>query len=114
MPCAGVARLLVALLPVASALITSSRPLLQTPSMALRRTVGSCCCGTEPDTSLPLLPKSGGPQPDTGTRSRLPAMVEAGPDDGEEGGQPTPVGLRTTLAVLILLATADRPVARAS
>ena len=117
-----VGRLLLALLPVASALLTPSRPLLRTPTMALRRTVGTCCCGGA-DTdespasseesqhfSQPLLPKSGmeGLPPSATTRSRLFSMAEAGPSDSDDGSGGMPVSLYTTLAVLILLATANQ------
>ena len=126
MPCARVRRLLLALLPAASALVTSPRPLLHTPTMALRRTVGTCCCGgADTDESLassadespcfsrPLLPKSGMDglplASNAATRSRLLAMAEAGPSDSDgDGSGGMPVGLYTTLAVLILLATANQ------
>ena len=122
MPCVRVGRLLLALLPVASALLTSSRPLLRTPTMVLRRTVGTCCCGgADTDESLvssdesshfsqPLLPKSGmeGLPPSAATRSRLLSMAEAGPSDSDDGSGSMPVSLYTTLAVLILLATANQ------
>jgi hypothetical protein len=119
-----VGRLLLALLPVASALITPSRPLLRTPTMALRRTVGTCCCGGA-DTdespasseesqhfSQPLLPKSGMESLPLKavTRSRLLSMAEDGPSDSDDGSGEPPMAasLYMTLGVLILLATANQ------
>ncbi len=118
-------RLLFALLPVASALLTPSpRPLLRTPTMVLRRTVGTCCCGgadTDESSvssdelqqfSQPLLPKRGveGLPPNAATRSRLISMDEAGPSDsdGGDGGPPMAAGVYMTLTVLVLLATANQ------
>lgn len=48
--------------------------------------------------------------PTAAARSRVPAMIEAGPSGSGDGdsGQSLPVGLYTTLAVLILLATANQ------
>ena len=88
----GGRRLLLALLPVASALLTPSpRPLLRTPTMVLRRTVGTCCSGVDTDESSvssdelqqfsqPLLPKRGveGLPPNTAPRSRAGALAVVG------------------------------------
>ena len=120
----GGRRLLLALLPVASALLTPSpRPLLRTPTMVLRRTVGTCCSGADTDESSvssdelqqfsqPLLPKRGveGLPPNTAPRSRLISMDEAGPSDGDggDGGPPMAGGVYMTLTVLVLLATANQ------
>ena len=120
----GGRRLLFALLPVASALLTPSpRPLLRTPTMVLRRTVGTCCSGADTDESSvssdelqqfsqPLLPKRGveGLPPNTAPRSRLISMDEAGPSDGDggDGGPPMAGGVYMTLTVLVLLATANQ------
>jgi len=119
-------QLLLALLPVASALLTPSpRPLLRTPTMVLRRTVGTCCCGgadTDESSvssdevqqfSQPLLPKRGveGLPPNAATRSRLISMDEAGPSDsdGDDGGPLMATSsVYMTLAVLVLLATANQ------
>ena len=122
MPRSG--RLLLALLPVASALLTPSpRPLLRTPTMVLRRTVGTCCSGADTDESSvssdelqqfsqPLLPKRGveGLPPNAAPRSRLISMDEAGPSDGDggDGGPPMAGGVYMTLTVLVLLATANQ------
>merc|ERR1719483_1707198 len=46
--------------------------------------------------------------PNAATRSRLLSMAEAGPSDSDDGSGGMPVGLYTTLAVLILLATANQ------
>ena len=123
MPLGG-RRLLFALLPVASALLTPSpRPLLRTPTMVLRRTVGTCCSGADTDESSvssdelqqfsqPLLPKRGveGLPPNAAPRSRLISMDEAGPSDGDggDGGPPMAGGVYMTLTVLVLLATANQ------
>ena len=120
----GGRRLLFALLPVASALLTPSpRPLLRTPTMVLRRTVGTCCSGVDTDESSvssdelqqfsqPLLPKRGveGLPPNAAPRSRLISMDEAGPSDGDggDGGPPMAGGVYMTLTVLVLLATANQ------
>lgn len=116
----GGRRLLLALLPVASALLTPSpRPLLRTPTMVLRRTVGTCCGGADTDESSvssdelqqfsqPLLPKC--LPPNAAMRSRMISMDEAGPSDsdGGNGRPPMPASVYMTLTVLVLLATANQ------
>jgi MFS family permease len=71
--------------------------------MALRRSVGACCGGSDPYSSLPLVPKTGPYE-----RGHSPTMSESSGSSGS-GGPPIPnVALPVALGVLVLLATANQ------
>ena len=106
-------------------LSTCHTPLLGEAFMLAAALANAHCGGADSDESLvssadestgfsrPLLPKSGMDglplASNAATRSRLLAMAEAGPSDSDsDGSGGVPVGLYTTLAVLILLATANQ------
>ena len=93
-----------ALLPVSCSTFSASPyPQLRTPNMALRRSVGACCGGSDPYSSLPLVPKTGPYE-----RGHSPTMSESSGSSGS-GGPPIPnVALPVALGVLVLLATANQ------